>query len=188
MEADMRKRLEGLYAADEPSNWENAQKWFAMSQQIMNPDATLMQGLVNAGAAYADAAGNQAAQQRQGSRAQDEALLNWDMQIMQGDRSAEVAAAAKADERQYDREKRGTPEASDALKAIHDIITGIDKKISDGEKDLLNPMDPKEKESLLRQRQMYKMNLASIMDRGGFGPSDGVVGRSQYDALGLGGR
>ena len=184
MEADMRHRLEGLYADDKPSNWENAQKWFAMSQQIMNPDATLMQGLVNAGAAYADSAGNQAAQQRQGSRARDEALLNWDMQIMQGNRSAEAAAAAKAQDRQDAIDKRQTPEASDALKAIHDIITGIDKKLEDP----MGMMDPKEKESLLRQRQMYEMNLASIMDRGGFGPSGGVVGRNEYDALGLGGR
>ena len=185
MEADMRKRLEGLYAADEPSNWENAQKWFAMSQQIMNPDATLMQGLVNAGASYADSAGNQAAQQRQGSRAQDEALLNWDMQIMQGDRSAEVAAAAKADERQYDREKRGTPDAGDAIKALDDIIRGIDKTISDGNKDPLNLMDPVEKENLLKQKNAYEIQLANIMKKGGFGPS-GVVGRSEYDALGLG--
>jgi len=94
MEAEMRKRLEGLYAEDEPSNWEDAQKWFAMSQAIMNPDQNLIQSLASAGSIYAGAEGQQAADRRAALRDQEEALLKYDMEIYSSDREAESANAA----------------------------------------------------------------------------------------------
>jgi len=130
MEADMRKRLEGLYAADEPSNWENAQKWFAMSQQIMNPDATLMQGLVNAGASYADSAGNQAAQQRQGSRAQDEALLKWDMNSLESQRSTDAQAQQNQLEAMKYQSEGALKEAEYYRRAADDVREKINRRIS----------------------------------------------------------
>jgi len=174
MEADMRKRLEGLYEDEGASNWENAQKWFAMSQQIMNPDATLMQGHVNAGAAYAEIAGNQAADQRQADRAREEALLNYDLQIMQGNRASEAAAAAKAEERAFELQKGQQLRPADAIGALGDLIKGIDKRLEDSGMML----DDAEKQALLRERQMYEMQLASIMKGGGYGAS-GVITRDQ---------
>jgi hypothetical protein len=174
MEADMRKRLEGLYADEETSNWENAQKWFAMSQQIMDPDATLMQGLINAGSAYAEISGDQAAEQRQSDRMREEAMLNYDMQIMQGDRASEAAAAAKAEERAFELQKGQQLRPSDAIGAIGDLIKGIDKRLEDSGMML----DDAERQSLLKERQMYEMQLASIMKSGGYGAS-GVVTRDQ---------
>jgi len=174
MEADMRKRLEGLYEDEGASNWENAQKWFAASQQIMNPDATLMQGLVNAGSAYAEIAGNQAADQRQADRAREEALLNYDLQIMQGNRASEAAAAAKAEERAFELQKGQQLRPADAIGALGDLIKGIDKRLEDSGMML----DDAEKQALLRERQMYEMQLASIMKSGGYGAS-GVITRDQ---------
>jgi hypothetical protein len=94
MEADMRKRLEDLYAVDEPSNWEEAQKWFAMSQAIMQPDQNLIQSLASAGAIYSGAEGQQAADERAALRDREEALLKYDMEIYSSDREAESANAA----------------------------------------------------------------------------------------------
>jgi hypothetical protein len=174
MEADMRKRLEGLYADEQPSNWENAQKWFAMSQQIMNPDASLMEGLVNAGSAYSAISADQAAEARQADRAREEALLNYDMQIMQGDRASEAAAAAKAEERAFELQKGQQLRPSDAIGALGDLIKGIDKRLEDSGMML----DDAEKQALLKERQMYEMQLASIMKGGGYGAS-GVITRDQ---------
>lgn len=184
MEAEMRKRLEGLYGDGETSNWENAQKWFAMSQQIMNPDATLMQGLVNAGAVFADISGDQAAEQRQSERAREEALLNYDMQIMQGDRAAEAAAAAKAEERAYNERKRLQPEATDALRAYDNMIAGIDKRLEDP----MGIMDQATKDNLLQQRRMYEIEIANIMKKGGFGASGVVTTDDINAAIGAGAR
>lgn len=169
MEADMRKRLEGLYGNEETSNWENAQKWFAMSQQIMNPDATLMQGLVNAGSAYAEISGDQAAEQRQAARAREEALLNYDMQIMQGDRAAEAAAAANAQERAYKLEDRASIDADSMLKYYGDQY-GATLKLAEAE------MDPVKKEDLLKQAESFRILAADLI---GGGDGSGVVTRDQ---------
>ena len=173
MEGEMRKRLEGLYAEDEPSSWENAQKWFAMSQQIMNPDATLMQGLVNAGAVFADASAEQSRREREAARSREEALLNWDMQIMQSDRDAAARAAEKASDREFELMKMRTPEASSAIRAIGDLIDGIDKQLENGVM-----LDEATKAELLKQREAYAIQLANIMRSGGFGAS-GVITRDQ---------
>lgn len=156
MEADMRKRLEGLYEDEGASNWENAQKWFAASQQIMNPDATLMQGLINAGSAYAEIAGDQAADQRQSDRAREEALLNYDMQIMQGDRANEAAAAARAQERAEKLADRSSLSADSMLKYYSDQY-GATLKLAEAE------MDPTKKEDLLRQAESFRILAADLM-------------------------
>jgi hypothetical protein len=180
MEADMRKRLEGLYGNEETSNWENAQKWFAMSQQIMNPDATLMQGLVNAGSAYAEISGDQAAEQRQSDRAREEALLNYDMQIMQGDRASEAAAAAKADDRAFELQKLNMVGGKTLVDAYIEQMKSIDRKITE-------TFDADEKARLVAQLEGLNIKLAQLTKTGG--PSDGqVVGRAEYDALNIGAR
>ena len=180
MEADMRKRLEGLYGNEETSNWENAQKWFAMSQQIMNPDATLMQGLVNAGSAYAEISGDQAAEQRQADRAREEALLNYDMQIMQGDRASEAAAAAKADDRAFELQKLNMVGGKTLVDAYIEQMKSIDRKITE-------TFDVDEKARLVAQLEGLNIKLAQLTKTGG-PSSEQVVGRAEYDALNLGAR
>lgn len=112
-EAELRDRLEAMYASEEPSSWEDAQKWFAMSQQIMNPEVDLMQGIVNAGAVFADASAQQAQSERELGRSREEALLKWDMNMLDYDRQREQA--------RIDEEKAA---AAASLKARTDVATG----------------------------------------------------------------
>jgi len=175
MEADMRKRLEGLYADEQPSNWENAQKWFAMSQQIMNPDASLMEGLVNAGSAYAAISADQAAEARRADRAREEAMLNYDMQIMQGDRANEAAAAERASDRAWEREKLNMIGGKTLVEAYLEQIKSIDKKITE-------TYDDNEKARLAAQLEGLQAKLAELTRSSGTS-SGSVVGRSEYDAL-----
>lgn len=161
-EAALRSRLEELYGTDEPSNWEEAQKWFAMSAQIMNPDANLLQGLVNAGAVYADAEGEQARQKREGDRALQEALLKWDMNALESERDAAARAAEKQSDREYEMKKLGIPSADNAITAYNRLINDIGDAITD-------ELDPVRKERLVREREGYINKLASIMNAGGFG-------------------
>ena len=177
--AKYRSMLEELYAVEEPSNWEEAQKWFAMSAQIMNPDANLMQGLVNAGAVYSQAEAEQAAAKRAGELEMKKALLQYDISERDyareqavRDAEAKAKAAEKLDERQWRLKERMIPEASSAISSIGNLIEGIDKRLED-------PMlDATIKADLLKQRQGYEIQLANIMKMGGFSPS-GVVTRDK---------
>lgn len=128
-EDSFRKRLEELYRTEEPSNWEEAQKWFAMSQQIMNPDANLMQGLVNAGSVYAQAEAEQASAQREDERALAEMLLKYDMAQYE-DQQARESAGLKA------RTDIATGQLDDLYRQQSDIaeqIRRIDDSIIKGE-------------------------------------------------------
>ena len=128
-EAALRDRLESLYGADKPSNWEDAQKWFAMSAQIMNPDATLLQGLVNAGNVYSQAEGEQARSQREGDRDLQEALLKWDMNELEYNRAREQAAI-----------DRDVSAAENLLKAKTGISTGSIENIQRERNDISRQM------------------------------------------------
>jgi hypothetical protein len=128
-QAELRGRLESLYGADEPSNWEDAQKWFAMSAQIMNPDATLLQGLVNAGNVYSQAEGEQARSQREGDRDLQEALLKWDMSELEYNRAREQAAI-----------DRDVSAAENLLKAKTGISTGSIENIQRERNDISRQM------------------------------------------------
>lgn len=90
---ELRGKLEELYRTSEPSNWEEAQKWFAMSAQLMNPDANLAQSLANAGSVYAQAEAEQSRAKREENRALQEALLKYD--IGERDYNRQLAAAAQ---------------------------------------------------------------------------------------------
>lgn len=128
-EDSFRKRLEDLYRTEEPSNWEEAQKWFAMSAQIMNPDANLLQGIVNAGNVYAQSEAAQAADRRVGQRDLAEAMLKYDMAQYE-DQQARESAGLKA------RTDIATGQLDDLYRQQSDIadqIRRIDDSIMKGE-------------------------------------------------------
>lgn len=112
--AKYRSMLEELYAVEEPSNWEEAQKWFAMSAQIMNPDANLMQGLVNAGAVYSQAEAEQAREQREADRELKKALLQYDI----GERDYERGQASAARSERIDAMKYQADQARENAKIL----------------------------------------------------------------------
>ena len=136
--AKYRSMLEELYAVEEPSNWEEAQKWFAMSAQIMNPDANLMQGLVNAGAVYSQAEAEQAAAQREADLDLRKALLQYD--IGERDYAREVAAnkAEAAAEFLKTRTNVATGQLDDLYRQQREVaeqIRRIDESVMKGETD-----------------------------------------------------
>ncbi len=86
---------------------------------------------------------------------------------------AAARAAEKASDREFELLKMKTPEASSAIRAIGDLIEGIDKQLENG-----MMLDEATKSDLLKQREGYAMQLANIMRTGGFGAS-GVITRDQ---------
>lgn len=162
-EAAFRKRIEELYGTEEPSNWEDAQKWFAMSQAIMEPGQNLVQSLAGAGAIYAGAESEQAAQQREAERAREEMMLKYDMDIYSQDRAAASAAAAKADDRAFEMLKRGIPDANSLVTYYRETISALGKQLED-------PMLPPErKKAIIDEINGYKAEVATLMNRGGGG-------------------
>lgn len=137
-EADFRKRIKELYGVEEPSNWEEAQKWFAMSQAIMQPDQNLMQSLAGAGAIYAGAEGQQAADQRAAKRDQEEALLKYDLQKYSSDREQEIANAAARVKAQTD---ISTGQISDIRNERNRLYDQLSRIQEDADKNGI-PVDP----------------------------------------------
>jgi len=90
---EYRARLEKLLAAQEPSGWENAQKYFAMAQQFLDPSKTTMESLVGAGQAFSQSAGEQARAQREAKLALERGLLEYDMEKSQSREEAEQNAS-----------------------------------------------------------------------------------------------
>lgn len=89
---EIRKRIEALYGSEDPSSWEDAQKWFAMSAQFLDGDKSLMQSLAGAGNVYAGAEAEQARLARDDARAREEALLRYDIGKAEDATSNETAA------------------------------------------------------------------------------------------------
>lgn len=156
-EAAFRKRIEELYGTEEPSNWDDAQKWFAMSQAIMQPGQNLMQSLAGAGAIYAGAESEQAAQQREADRAREEMMLKYDMDIYAQDRADAAAAATKADDRAWQLQKAAMPTADSKLSYYKELVSGLNKDIAEA-------MDPRVREALVQQRDALQSRVDAILN------------------------
>jgi hypothetical protein len=90
-EDEIRQRIDALYDDPGLSSWEKSQKWFAMSQQFLDPSKTTMQSIAGAGAAFADSMSGQAQSERENARAREEALLRYDIGVQDDQRSSEAA-------------------------------------------------------------------------------------------------
>lgn len=90
-EDEFRARLEALYAAQEPSDWEKAQKYFAMAEQFLDPSKTTMQSIAGAGQAFAQSVAEQARAQREAELSREKAMLEYDMGLAQQRAAAEKA-------------------------------------------------------------------------------------------------
>lgn len=98
-EDEIRKRLEALYGTEDRSSWEDAQKWFAVSQQFLKPDTSLLESLVGAGQVYSTASAEEAQADRERKREAALAMLQYDI----GERDA--ARSSAANEAQFLREQ-----------------------------------------------------------------------------------
>lgn len=129
-EAALKKRLEELYGQTELSDWEKAQKWFAASQQFLEPDQTLMQSLVGAAGAFAGGAAEERAAEREARIAKEKALLEWDINRYEANQRATAEAARDAEQYKRELEKEGRFSIKDQASILADQITGIRSQIA----------------------------------------------------------
>jgi hypothetical protein len=139
---EIRKRIEELYGSEDPSSWENAQKWFAMSAQFLDGDKSLMQSLTGAGSVYAGAEAEQARLARDDARAREEALLRYDIGKAE-DEASNQSEALKARTSiatgQLDDLYRQQRDVAEQLRRIEEsaIKDGTDPALLEGQKALL---------------------------------------------------
>lgn len=169
-----RNRYEELLAANQPSSWERAQKWFDASQAFFQPNTTTGEMIADALGAFGSGMAKEKAASRQADIALKEGMLNLDMQYAKEDRDVAAAAANRELERAYklqdeaakrkaELEDKRVPDASSAIRALGDLIDGIDKQLESGD-----ITDPKAREDLMRRRGEYANRLSTIMSAGGF--------------------
>lgn len=94
-EAELRKRHEELYGANEVSDWERAQKWFDVAQAIMQPGQSKGEIFANAVSAFGRGMAGEKAAERQANIAKQKAMLDWDMAQYEQDRADRSAARAE---------------------------------------------------------------------------------------------
>lgn len=90
-EDEFRTRMRALLAVQEPSDWEKAQKYFAMAEQFLDPSKTTMQSIAGAGQAFAQSAAEQARAQREAEFNLEKAMLEMDIAERDRIRAAQVA-------------------------------------------------------------------------------------------------
>lgn len=178
---EYRARLEKLLAAQQPSDWEKAQGYFAMAEQFLDPSKTTMQSLAGAGQAFAQSAGEQARAQREADLARERGLLEYDI----GERDRKAAIEAERAKREYEsllrREERGVLGAKEAMsyygteiKALYDQMKDIDENM------MLSPEEKKlEKDSIKAQIDGYRMQASFLMRGSGYNTGNAIT----YDQL-----
>jgi len=150
---EYRARLEKLLAAQKPSGWENAEKYFAMAQQFLDPSKTTMESLVGAGQAFSQSAGEQARAQREAKLSLEKGLLEYDI--------------GKAEDLRQEKEREQERGAA-SLKARTDIATrrlddlqrsqqNVSRRIDDIQTEVMkNTIDPEiAKAEILKLQGIY---------------------------------
>jgi len=160
--AEIKNRLEKLLGEEEVSDWEKAQKWFAASQQFLEPDQTLMQSLVGAAAAFGGGAAEERAAERAAARAKEKAMIEWDMAELESDQASR--------QREIDRRTLDAKQMSDILLAklrtaesdVEDTEKQIADAMGDPEKEALIPNLQKTLESQKQRRETARGDLAAL--------------------------
>jgi hypothetical protein len=168
-----RSRIEELYASQEPSDWEKAQRWFAMAEQFFDPSKTTGQSIAGAGRAFAEMTGEQSRAQREAELSGKRAMLEYDMTLEEQRRAAAAAAAKDQLDFEQRMKERGTPSADAAVSAITRSMMDIDERIAKlGETEMpdmpIAPEKQAEIDRLRNARSNLNKQLVTIMERGGF--------------------
>jgi hypothetical protein len=149
---DYRDRLERILTAQQPSDMEKAEKYFAMAEQFLDPSKTTMQSLVGAGQAFSQSAGEQARAQREAKLALEKGLLEYDI--------------GKAEDLRQEKEREQERGAA-SLKARTDIATrrlddlqrsqqNVSRRIDDIKLEVMKGLDPEiAKEEISKLQRMY---------------------------------
>jgi len=138
---DYRDRLEELLAAQQPSDWEKAQGYFAMAEQFLDPSKTTMQSLVGAGQAFAQSAAERDRAQREAELSLKKGLLEYDISQSESERErADKKLQSQIGSLQYQGEQ--------AMKVaeLHDrIVREAERELADYEESLGSLVTPEEK-------------------------------------------
>lgn len=170
-EDELRKQLAALYSDQDISDWEKAAKWFAASEQFLDPSKTTMQSLAGAGRAFAESAGQAEKDKRANKFDAKKALLEYDI----GQRDWRQKQAAEAAQKERD---RSTMSAEAYANTLGRRLDAIDRIIGDKQKAIADAaempgMDTSaiqaEIEALNAQRQQIAGMLASLGEQA-YGP------------------
>ena len=126
-EDEFRARYEALLRAQEPSDWEKAQKWAAMAEQFLDPSKTTMQSIAGAAKAFAEGAGAEQRAAREGQLALEKGLLEYDI----GKADAEIERAAAARREQIETQKFYAEQAQGQIKAITTLMDDVARNKAD---------------------------------------------------------
>jgi hypothetical protein len=178
-EDEIRKRLEAFYGADDESNWDEAQKWFAMSQQFLKPDTSMLESLVGAGQVYAAGSAEQERERAERQRDAELAMIQYDAEKIKEDR----ALAALQSEREWELAKedrdfaRRMQEASvlrpsDVIQNITRDIEYNMKRLSDID-EMVIPEEQKQAEraKIISTIENLRNIQSTILGRSGYAPS-----------------
>ena len=99
----------------------------------MQPGQNLMQGLSSAGAIYAGAEGQQAADQRAAMQDQEEALLKYDMEKYNRDRETEAANASARVKAQTDISTGQISDIRNERNRLYEQLMRIQESVDKGE-------------------------------------------------------
>lgn len=169
-EDEYRARLEALFAAQEPSDWEKAQRWFAMAEQFLDPSKTTMQSIAGAGQAFAQSASEQARAQRELDLARQKALLEYDVAERDRIREAEANRAQREFETSQKILERKTVTANSVLEFLEAQIIAANKELQDIDENIMMPPEEKaaKKAEIQAQINRYNAQGAMLMSQSGY--------------------
>jgi hypothetical protein len=162
-EENFRERIEALYGQTGLSDWEKAQKWFAASQQFLQPDQTLMQSLVGAAGAFAGGAAGESAAERESELAREKALLEWDISKYEAQRKEEADIARGKANYAREMEKLRFLGPDTAIKGYQEQIKGLSEEFNNIE------TSEERKNEIAGEIEALRASIATIMSASGYG-------------------
>jgi hypothetical protein len=133
-EDEFRARLAALYGGAEVSDWEKAQRWFAMAEQFLDPSKTTMQSIAGAGRAFADMSSEQSRAERDAMLQKEKALLEYDIAKVNEAREQAALQQERKDEALKARTGIATGQLDDLRRERRDIAERMNDIISDAQR------------------------------------------------------
>jgi hypothetical protein len=152
-EDDFRARIEALYSGAESSDWEKAQRWFAMSEQFLDPSKTTMQSIAGAGRAFAEQSAAMDAGRRENQVEREKALLQYDMSERTREQNA-IAEAAKAER------ERTSMSAESYGNVLSRRLDAIDRIIDSKQKAMAEDMLSSPESRAAAEKEIQELNTA----------------------------
>jgi|694.fasta_scaffold21479_2 hypothetical protein len=142
---DLRARLEEIMKAEDPSNWDKAQKWFAMAAQFAKPSKNMMENIASGAAVFAEGAAEEERSRRLADLELKKALYQYDVAAAEDERDT-AAAGLKA------RTDIATGQMNDIRRQQDNIIEDIQSIRSDVTRYGRDPQEAEATIKVLKER------------------------------------